>query len=158
MECTAAFRPCPFAGLSVASRQSLLHLQWLRRRADTASLLRRWIALYRELLRTPGGQTIAIQLTWYVAAVSDTRFAELRSVFHELGPVMAKHHMSTAQQLLNEGMQQGMARTETRQLERRFGPLAPTTLARLNNATVEELEAIAARLLDAPTLDAALRS
>lgn len=40
-----------------------------------------------------------------------------------------------------------------RQLQRRFGPLGPDTLARLTNASVEQLERWADNILDAKTLE-----
>lgn len=145
-------------GISVRALLPLLHMQWLRRRADTAALLREWLSLYEELLRAPGGQPIAIQLTWYVAAVSETAFADLRDVYHELGPVMERTHMSAAEQLLNQGMQQGTVRTVLQLLERRFGRLDPTIVARVRGATLEELDGITARLLTATTLEAVFGS
>ncbi|MBL9077578.1 MAG: DUF4351 domain-containing protein [Planctomycetes bacterium] len=75
---------------------------------------------------------------------------------------MENTFMSAAPQLLNEGMQRGMqqgmqqgsARTVLRLLERRFGSLDAATTERVADATLEELETIAAGLLDAPTLSA----
>ena len=169
-------------GLSVRALLPLLHLQWLRRRSDTAILLRSWLPLFRDLLRTPGGRPIAIQLTWYTAAVSEHPPAELRRVYRQLGPVMEKHYMSTADQILSrgfregrekgmqhglqeglqqglqQGLREGMAQVLLHQIEQRFGPLDETTTSRIRAATPDELQQLATRLLTAPTLAAALGS
>jgi flagellar biosynthesis/type III secretory pathway protein FliH len=62
---------------------------------------------------------------------------------------------------LQQGIQQGTERGERigeakvveRQLARRFGPLAAETRARLQAATLEQLDRWADRLLDAATLE-----
>ncbi|TLD44437.1 MAG: hypothetical protein FAZ92_03304 [Accumulibacter sp.] len=58
---------------------------------------------------------------------------------------------------MQQGMQQGIRQGESalleRQLTRRFGPPSAETLARLNAATVEELEQWAENILDATTLE-----
>lgn len=62
---------------------------------------------------------------------------------------------------MQEGMQQGMllgrlAGESTllqRQLTRRFGPITPEFQARLQNATLEQIEQWAENILDAPTLE-----
>lgn len=155
-------------GLSIRALLPLLHLQWLRRRPDTATLLRSWLSLYRDLLRAPGGRPIALRLTWYVAAVSERSPDELRGVYRELGPVMEKHYMSTADQILSrgwregmhkgmqQGMQEGIARTLSQLLERRFGALDDATLTRIHTASLDDLERFTSRLLTAPTLAAVL--
>jgi len=145
-------------GLKVHALLPLLHMQWLRRVADTVALLRSWNALYRALLVTPGGLDIARRLVSYVAAVSDRPTTKLRHAFRQIHPVMEEHYMSTADQILNQGVQKGTARTVLQLLERRFGRLDAETSARVNDASLEELETIAARLLDAPTLAAVFGS
>ena len=62
---------------------------------------------------------------------------------------------------LIEGLAKGLANGELtilkRQLQRRFGPLPQWALDRLNAASLEQLETYGERLLDAPTLEDALR-
>ncbi|CAK0764131.1 hypothetical protein CCP3SC15_3080003 [Gammaproteobacteria bacterium] len=62
------------------------------------------------------------------------------------------------QQGVQQGMQQGIRKGEgllvERQLQRRFGPLPKWAAERLAKADSEELEQCAARLLDAPNLEA----
>ena len=58
---------------------------------------------------------------------------------------------------IEKGMQQGMRQGESalleRQLTRRFGPPSAETLARLQAATVEQLEQWAENILDATMLE-----
>ena len=57
---------------------------------------------------------------------------------------------------LEKGIGQGQARTLARQLTRRFGPLPAEARARLEQATPDQLDLWADRVLDAPTLQAVL--
>ncbi|MEO5344237.1 MAG: DUF4351 domain-containing protein, partial [Gammaproteobacteria bacterium SHHR-1] len=62
------------------------------------------------------------------------------------------------QQGVQQGMQQGMQKEAQAILERllrkRFGPLSPETRARLESATLDQLNHWADQILDAPTLAA----
>ena len=53
---------------------------------------------------------------------------------------------------IEQGIERGEARVLERQLAKRFGPLTDATSQRLKNATCEQLELWADRILDAPTL------
>jgi len=57
------------------------------------------------------------------------------------------------QQGLQQGLQQEAHKLLQRQLTRRFGPLAPDTRARLEAATLDQLERWAENILDAATLE-----
>ena len=58
---------------------------------------------------------------------------------------------------LQEGKQEGEARLLRRQLNLRFGPLPDWAEKQLSQATTEQLEAWALRVLDANSLDSVLR-
>ncbi|TAN48555.1 MAG: DUF4351 domain-containing protein [Methylococcaceae bacterium] len=58
------------------------------------------------------------------------------------------------QQGLQQGLLQGEATVLIRQLTKRFGPLPPAMQDRLNQATTDQLESWAERVLDADTLEA----
>jgi predicted transposase/invertase (TIGR01784 family) len=53
-----------------------------------------------------------------------------------------------------EGKLEGEAAVLSRQMAKRFGPLSPQIQAKLHNATLEQLDIWADRILDAPTLEA----
>jgi hypothetical protein len=55
-----------------------------------------------------------------------------------------------------QGIEKGRLDTLTRLLNRRFGPLPESTLARLQSATPDQLDLWTDRVLDAPTLEAVL--
>ena len=59
---------------------------------------------------------------------------------------------------LQQGLQQGFHTVLERQLSKRFGPLSAETRQRLTQATPEQLETGAERLLDAPTLSTVFES
>lgn len=140
--------------LAVRALLPLLHLQWLRRRADTANLLRTWQTLYRTLLAVPGGREIAYRLVSYTAAVSNEPTERLRLAFADLEPAMEAKYMTTAEQLMQRGRAEGIAQMLQRQLEQRFGPLPEAANQRLCASTPEELDRIACAVLTAPTLAA----
>ena len=54
---------------------------------------------------------------------------------------------------LEKGLEQGQRRTLRRQLEKRFGPLGPRTLARLESLSAERVEELCLGVLDARSLD-----
>ena len=59
---------------------------------------------------------------------------------------------------MQQGMREGEATLLERQLTRRFGPLSAETQSRLKNATLEQLEHWADNILDAKTLEDALKN
>lgn len=65
--------------------------------------------------------------------------------------------MSLADQLIEEGRQEGEAAFLERLLVRRFGDLPAWVPERLKNASVEELERWGERVLGAPALEAVFR-
>lgn len=61
------------------------------------------------------------------------------------------------QQGIQQGLQRGESTVVSRQLARRFGPLEPAVIERLNKASSAELEQWADNLLDASTLEEVFR-
>jgi hypothetical protein len=132
----------------------MLHLQWLRRRADTAALLLAWRSLFHALLATPGGREIAHRLVSYVAAVSDDAPDRLRLAYRDIEPKMESNYMTTAEQLMQRGAIAGTVKILLTLLEQRFGPLSAATIQRLHDSSPTALDRIARAVLTAPTLDA----
>ena len=154
--------------MSVRALLPLLHLQCMRKTPDTAALLLSWRALYRRLLATPGGRSIAHLLVSYTAAVSNDEPERLRLAFRQIEPAMESDYMTTAEQLiqrgleqgLQQGLQQGAAQGTTQvllaQLEQRFGQLGEATVQRVRSSSAQQLEQIARAILTAATLDEVL--
>ena len=80
----------------------------------------------------------------------------------EIKTMLAETVIEWTQQWKQQGLEQGLLEGELkgeanvleRQLTKRFGPLSDDTRTRLKNATAEQLELWADRILDAPTLAA----
>ncbi|MGK0155796.1 MAG: flagellar biosynthesis/type III secretory pathway protein FliH [Neolewinella sp.] len=144
----------------------------MRQTPDTAALLLSWRALYRRLLATPGGRSIAFLLVSYTAAVSNDEPERLRLAFRQIEPAMESDYMTTAEQLIQRGREQGLqegaaqgvaqgvaqgaAQVLLAQLEQRFGPLGEATVQHVRGASAKQLEQIARVILTAATLDEVL--
>ena len=86
----------------------------------------------------------------------------------EIKTMLAETVIEWTQQWKQQGLEQGLLEGEIkgelkgeanvleRLLTKRFGPLSDGTRARLKNATAEQLELWADRILDAPTLAAVI--
>ncbi|MFT4840411.1 MAG: flagellar biosynthesis/type III secretory pathway protein FliH [Planctomycetota bacterium] len=142
----------------------------MRLTPDTAALLLAWRALYRRLLATPGGRSIAHLLVSYTAAVSNDEPERLRLAFRQIEPAMESDYMTTAEQLIQRGREQGLqegaaqgaaqgvAQVLLAQLEQRFGPLSEATVQHVRGASAKQLEQIARVILTAATLEAVLQA
>lgn len=75
-----------------------------------------------------------------------------------MDPAKYEYQSDFAKQYIGVGRAEGRVAILQRQLTLRFGPLPNGVTERLAAATIEELDAIAERLLDAPSLEEALRS
>lgn len=73
---------------------------------------------------------------------------------YEFQSDFAKHYIALGKE---EGRVEGRAEIVKRLLTLRFGTLTPEAIAHLSAASMEQLDAIAERLLIAPTLEEALR-
>ncbi len=76
----------------------------------------------------------------------------------EVKTMLAETVMDWTQQWLQQGLEKGRQAEASllleRQLTKRFGPLAPAVRARLTDASTQQLEDWAERILDAPNLEA----
>jgi hypothetical protein len=142
--------------MSIEALLPLLHLQCMRGVPDTAALLVSWRSLYRRLLATPKGRSIAHLLVSYTAAVSNDEPERLRLAFQQIEPAMESDYMTTAEQLIQRGLEQGTVQVLLAQLEQRFGQLSEATVQRVRNSSSEQLQQIALSILTAATLDEVL--
>ncbi|WP_029461534.1 DUF4351 domain-containing protein, partial [Serpentinimonas barnesii] len=76
----------------------------------------------------------------------------LLEITHMLETNIKRLIKRAAAEAMAEGKLEGEAALLERQLARRFGPITPSTRARLDSATAMQLEAWADRILDARTL------
>ena len=104
----------------------------------------------RALVAEPGGRArfaVVVRYTLFRVQGLD-RFALREVVAVSAGLPAAEVVMSTAEQLIAEGIEKGSRVARgllRRQLERAFGPLSPAHAARIAAGTLEELEAWGAR-------------
>ena len=64
--------------------------------------------------------------------------------------------MTTAEQLIQRGLEQGTVQVLLTQLEQRFGQLSEATVQRVRSSSSEQLQQIALTILTAATLDEVL--
>jgi predicted transposase/invertase (TIGR01784 family) len=97
----------------------------------------------------------------YILLATETPYEDIQPFFRDLGPAAEEAFMTTAQQLIEQGMLKGRAEGRAagkaellgRQLRLKFGKLPEWVSAQLSQATPEELDLFAERLLTATTLD-----
>ena len=146
--------------MSIEALLPLLHLQCMRGVPDTAALLVSWRSLYRRLLATPKGRSIAHLLVSYTAAVSNDDPERLRLAFQQIEPAMESDYMTTAEQLIQRGLKQGLEQGTVQvllaQLEQRFGQLSEATVQRVRSSSSEQLQQVALTSLTAATLEEVL--
>lgn len=113
----------------------------------------------RELLAQPGGPArLAVVLRYTVLARPELDVRDVADAFRRVaGPEAGEVVMSTAQELIDQGVQQGRLEERRELLEmllrEKFGKLAQPVLARLAAATADELQAWAKRQITAKRID-----
>ena len=159
--------------LTVQALLPLLHLQQLRRRVATATLLLAWRPLILRLMAEPGGQQIMNRLYSYVSSVSNDR-EQVRAAYARISKTTEEQYMKTiAEQYIEEGRQQGrqQGRQEGEQMglqqgvqqgvhlamltliEQRFGKVPANVVQLIENAKANEIDQWMRRILAAATLD-----
>lgn len=110
-----------------------------------------------------------IEFIDFYAGLTENEYRRYRQQYPEdsstMAGIISRAREEGMQQGIEQGMQQGIqqgmrrGRVEgerallERQLRRRFGRLAPEVAARLGQASADDLESWADKVLDAPTLD-----
>ncbi len=128
-------------------------------RTDPGQVFESLGELLRELIGLPGGSADLRLLVLYTVLVHPgVDVTDLGERVRRVAGSEAKEIvMSTAQQLFDQGFGQGEAKGQvqalrralTRQLGARFGTLSPSVVARIEKASVDELDAWILRVLDA---------
>ena len=130
-----------FATLEKVSGSAAL-LDWLQ--APEQNSVRRAFAVWMKRVLLP-------------SRLPGTRLPEVGDLL-EVKTMLAETVMDWTQQWLQQGLEKGRQAEASllleRQLTKRFGPLAPAVRARLTDASTQQLEDWAERILDAPNLEA----
>jgi predicted transposase/invertase (TIGR01784 family) len=135
--------------MTAAARIMLWCLKTARDAAALVGGMPRWLALFQEASKSRSGAA-ALQSIWtYMLCVHEDRaLQELNTVLDE----EQRKEMSLAEHLEKKGEKKGERKIVQRQLQRRFGPLPPEALERLQHAATRELDQWADRVLTAATL------
>ncbi len=159
---------------SLLGAMALLCMQFLRGASedDAEAALRRWHGLLARVHAATDAQEAFLKLVEYIATISDLHRDRVRRIFAEVHPDAEQTYMKTYGRLEREaieretrgeargearGKAEGKAEILLRQLDARFGSLAQETIVRVRAATPADLDRWAVQVLDAQTLDEALR-
>jgi hypothetical protein len=141
---------------------------WLLRDARHARRLREnlpfWARYFTQVHRAPHGAEAVRALVRYIALVGQpdaVSWEEFRAIIHQHAPEAEEATMTIADTLIAEGEAKGLtkgrtegqARLLTKLLTLKFGEVAPEHQARLANASLDELDLWAERVLSATSLD-----
>jgi hypothetical protein len=125
--------------------------------AEPRTALEPLVALIGQVIeRTTGLEILEALLRYYVTVTERLDEDDVRALLQAipegeaLMPTFIDHYIDQGRK---QGVKQGEATVLARQLARRFGPLSSRTRARLQKASVAELERWADNILDAATLD-----
>ncbi|HEU4417551.1 MAG TPA: Rpn family recombination-promoting nuclease/putative transposase [Planctomycetota bacterium] len=153
------------AGLTALAQLTLLCLRFLRdwTAAEALAGLDRWGDLLVAVDRDEGpplGREAVARIGWYCLHVTKIPAEDLHVTFERILKRPEETIMSTAEKLQREGRAEGRiegrvegrAELLVRLLTKRFGPLSTEAVARINSATIAELDRWGERLLDANTL------
>jgi hypothetical protein len=147
--------------LSVFGLCALSALQYLPRAARDerafAAFLDGWHDVQEQAAQlgdAAGGRDLFDALVDYVYATSGLSVPVVqRQLAHRFrDPAMKNKFVSTAQQIRNEGKAEGKVASLLRLITRRFGAPADAFVARLHNATDDDLDRWTDRILDAASL------
>jgi predicted transposase YdaD len=103
----------------------------------------------RDTLRYPDWRELMTAFLTYIESGSETPKHRLAWLAAQIGPEAEEVYMTTADMLRAEGA----ARTLVRQLTRRFATVPTEVRARIDAASLEQLDLWSDRVLDAETLD-----
>ena len=151
---------------SLLGQMALLCMQFLRGACEdeAEAALRRWHRLLATLHAAADAQEAFLKLVDYIATITDLHPNRVQRIFAEVHPDAEQIYMKTYGRLEREALEReakgearGKAEILIRQLDARFGPLAQETIVRVRAARPPDLDRWAVQVLDAQTLDEALR-
>jgi hypothetical protein len=99
---------------------------------------------------------VFIALLTYIEVVGEVPAGELHDLVASLGPEAEEAYVTTAEMLRAEGEARGRAEVLVQQLTLKFGPLPEAVSQAVHAASRDQIQAWAARVLTAGTLDQVL--
>ena len=134
--------------------QLTLHLlRRARPRADLTLDLQNWSEVMLTVLQSANGMEALTSVLRYALEVSETPLENVHQLARTLGPHAEQALMTGAQILIDQGRAEGEASLLLRLLERKFGAVPVEIDALVRNATLDQLDVWAERLLGAATLN-----
>ncbi len=145
-------------------RLALFCLARAREAEDFGAELGRWADAVVRVAALPNGVAALSALVSYILDVAELPKEELKTFFTELGPRTGEAFMTVGQILREEGRREGRAEGEAkgraevlaRLLRVKFGAVPEEALARLQSASIEQLDSWAERVLTANSIEEAL--
>jgi predicted transposase/invertase (TIGR01784 family) len=147
--------------MSDLARLTLLCLKQLPRSENPIADLRRWFDLCAAVVSAPDGIAAFYALARYILATTETQPNELLAFARELGPKTEEAFMTGEQMLIARGVEKGKAegRAEGKAevllklAGAKFGSVPEALVARIQTASLDELDRWVERILDAKSLD-----
>lgn len=127
---------------------------------DLAQRLPLWSQTYVEVYKSSGFDALVRVLMYILEVDNEVKLENVEFVDDLIKAPEGKVVMTLAERLRQEGREEGLAKGQQRMLlkllQLRFGEPSAETTSRVQAATVEELEAMAERVLTAQTLEEVL--
>ena len=137
-----------------------LVLSALQRATSATALADALLALrphFRAASREGGDPALLAAVLTYLTRVWDTPRGEVQAAVRAaLGPDMEEMMISSYDQVMQEGVSQGLAEALRRLIQTRFGPVSPAVEARIAAASKDELRRLFDRSVKAQDLDEVL--
>jgi hypothetical protein len=145
------------------AKLALLALKNLPDNPEPITALRHMAEIMARVFRADGGLQAVTSILQYASKVTDLDLDHLRDYVNQtIGKQDTEAVMGmTAKQLVAEAVAEAEAKAKAdmllRQLGKKFGPVPETTAQRVRAAQASELDSWSERILDAQSLDEALR-
>lgn len=125
-----------------------------------AADLERWFEIFKAVARLPNGVVAVTKMLEYALKVGEVAPQPLVQIASRIHPDVVESVMTGAEQLRQEGRQEGIVQGEAKlllkQLRRKFGELPTSVEQRLMAASTAEIERCGELVLTAKTLDEVL--
>ena len=116
--------------------------------------LREWRLYFVEMMQEPWGEVVVGSLLEYIFQVGKVEPEEVGECLRGT-PGVEETIMTTAQRLIEQGRREGQRGILLKLLRLRFGSMSDQAMARINEASAEQLERWAERVITANALEEA---